>query len=310
MEVKENILLAPFTVFKVGGPARFFVEAKTAEEVLEAVTWARGEDMPIFILGLGSNILVSDNGFPGLAVKMELQELSRVSEESMKAGAGVSMARAVSFALENGLTGFEWAIGVPGTIGGSVRGNAGCFGQEMEDAVERIEVLDVEHSRFDIFQVSACGFSYRESIFKKCPELIVLSATLKLEKGDVEEARTRLAEFTKKRVESQDIGVKTAGSVFKNVPWEGNPPAGGQEGIKFAGSGPKENAAVGYLLESVGLKGFKIGGAQFSRKHANFLLNTGNATAEDIVQLIAIAKERVFETFGVRLEEEIQYVGF
>ena len=315
MEVKENILLAPFTVFKVGGPARFFVEAKTAEEVLEAVTWARGEDMPIFILGFGSNILVSDKGFPGLVLKMELKQISELgaglpAEARVRAEAGVAMARAVSFALENGLTGFEWAIGVPGTIGGSVRGNAGCFGQEMEDAVERIEVLDVEHSRFDIFQVSACGFSYRESIFKKRPELIVLSATLKLEKGDVEEARTRLAEFTKKRVESQDIGVKTAGSVFKNVPWEGNPPAGGQEGIKFAGSGPKENAAVGYLLESVGLKGFKIGGAQFSRKHANFLLNTGNATAEDIVQLIAIAKERVFETFGVRLEEEIQYVGF
>ncbi|MEK7085297.1 MAG: UDP-N-acetylmuramate dehydrogenase, partial [Patescibacteria group bacterium] len=207
-----------------------------------------------------------------------------------------------------GLTGFEWGIGVPGTVGGSVRGNAGCFGREMKDMIDSVQVsnVNVEHWKFDIFPVSACEFSYRESIFKKRPELIVLSATLKLERGDVNEARKRLAEYTKRRIESQDIGAKTAGSVFKNVRWEGKMP----EGRKFAGSGPKENAAVGYLLESAGLKGFSIGGAKFSEKHANFILNTGNATAEDIVQLIALAKERVFEQFGIRLEEEIQYVGF
>ena len=308
MHIQENIPLAPYTVFKVGGPARYFASVKTRDEAGEAFAWAREKNAPVFVLGLGSNILVSDKGFEGLAVKMELRGIKELRGNRVRAEAGVTMAELVAFTLGRGLTGFEWGIGVPGTVGGSVRGNAGCFGREMKDMIDSVQVsnVNVEHWKFDIFPVSACEFSYRESIFKKRPELIVLSATLKLERGDVNEARKRLAEYTKRRIESQDIGAKTAGSVFKNVRWEGKMP----EGMKFAGSGPKENAAVGYLLESAGLKGFSIGGAKFSEKHANFILNTGNATAEDIVQLIALAKERVFEQFGIRLEEEIQYVGF
>lgn len=306
MEIKEKVLLKEYTVFKVGGPAHFFIDAKSVEEIKEAASWAREKSLPFFVIGLGSNVLVSDNGFSGLVVKIGLNGIEFLGDDEMRADAGITMARAVNFSLENGLTGFEWAIGVPGTIGGSVRGNAGCFGVEIKNNVKSVEVLNIENSRITAMQNSECGFDYRGSIFKKRPELIITSAVLKLEHGNVEEARTRLAGFIKKRVKSQDIGAKTAGSVFKNVRWEGEMP----EGMKFAGSGPKENAAVGYLLESAGLKGFAVGGAKFSEKHANFILNTGNATADDIVRLIALAKERVFEQFGVRLEEEIQYMGF
>src|SRR3990167_6686375 len=191
MEMKENVSLKPFTVFQVGGPARFFTETHSKEEVIEALRWAKEKKIPSFILGLGSNIRVSDQGFPGLVIKISGGKVSR-DGALITAEAGAKMAEVVNFSLQNGLVGFEWAIGVPGTIGGSVRGNAGCFGSEMKDFVAGADVFDANAERELKLSNSECRFSYRQSIFK--------------EKG----------EFVKARVQSQDIGSKTAGCVFKN----------------------------------------------------------------------------------------------
>ncbi|KKW18267.1 MAG: UDP-N-acetylenolpyruvoylglucosamine reductase [Candidatus Adlerbacteria bacterium GW2011_GWC1_50_9] len=288
MEMKENVSLKPFTVFQVGGPARFFAETRSKEEVIEALGWAKEKQIPSFILGLGSNVLVSDRGFPGLVIKISGGKVSR-DGALITAEAGAKMAEVVNFSLQNGLVGFEWAIGVPGTIGGSVRGNAGCFGSEMKDFVAGADVFDANAGRELKLSNSECRFSYRQSIFKEKPEFVVLGVSLRLKSGGSGEAKERFGEFVKARVQSQDIGSKTAGCVFKN---------------------PSAEIRAGALVDKAGLKGTSIGGAAVSEKHANFIINTGAASAEDIVMLIGLIKERVHRKFDVFLEEEIQYVGF
>ena len=288
MEMKENVSLKPFTVFQVGGPARFFAETRSKEEVIEALGWAKEKQIPSFILGLGSNVLVSDQGFPGLVIKISGGKVSR-DGALITAEAGAKMAEVVNFSLQNGLVGFEWAIGVPGTIGGSVRGNAGCFGSEMKDFVAGADVFDANAERELKLSNSECRFSYRQSIFKEKPEFVVLGVSLRLKSGGSGEAKERFGEFVKARVQSQDIGSKTAGCVFKN---------------------PSAEIRAGALVDKAGLKGTSIGGAAVSEKHANFIINTGAASAEDIVMLIGLIKERVHRKFDVFLEEEIQYVGF
>src|SRR3989344_1530405 len=249
MEIKKNISLAPYTIFKIGGKANFFAEVKSTDELIEALKWARQNGIsfftphllsaykfsrkarPIkgagFILGAGSNILVSDKGFDGLVIRMIGGEL-KVDGCQLTVGASVMMANAVNAASKAGLSGFEWAIGVPGTIGGSIRGNAGCFGGEMSQVVERVQVLEaksqkpkakskVQNSKFFELSNTECGFSYRDSIFKKHPDWIILSAMLNLKKGDSAEIQKKIIECTKYRAKTQDIGAKCAGCIFKNV---------------------------------------------------------------------------------------------
>ncbi|MDP3784887.1 MAG: UDP-N-acetylmuramate dehydrogenase [bacterium] len=307
MEIKENVSLKPFTVFQVGGPARFFIDAGSKEEIIRALEWTRDKKVPYFILGLGSNILVSDKGFPGLVIKISGGRISR-DGDLITVEAGAKMAEVVNFSLQNDLVGFEWAIGIPGTVGGSVRGNAGCFGSEMKDAVQEVEGYDMNQGRFFSFDNGACEFSYRHSIFKERPELIVLEVLLKLRAGDPKQSRDLVRKYTQHRLHTQDIGRSSAGSVFKNVA----PGVGARlpPGVKAAGSGPADFIAIASLIETAGLKGFKIGGVMVSPKHANFIINTGDARAEDIVMLVGLIKERIHRKFGIQLEEEIQYVGF
>lgn len=317
MEIKENVSLAPYTVFKIGGQARFFTEVRSAEELRAVLLWASQKGLPYFILGLGSNILVSDSGFSGLVIKMENRELRQEGEKDnclsfspipagefpmsrfkrgeeigggcVIAGAGVRMAEVVNFAERAGLTGFEWGIGIPGTVGGSVRGNAGCFGGEMKDVVVSVKVFDLETKTISVFPLSSCEFAYRRSVFKERPGLIVLEVRLRLKEGEKGETKKRIAESVKTRIRTQEIGSKCAGCIFKN---------------------PREDVAAAALIDELGLKGTRIGGALISTKHANFIINTGSATAEDIIILIGLIKERVHRTFDILLEEEIQLVGF
>ena len=168
MNIQENIALFPYTYLKAGGPARFLVEIQTEDELREAVTWAQERQMQIAVLGAGSNVLVSDNGFDGLVIRMRLEKLL-YDGDTMSLGAGVSMAQAAAFALRHNLSGFEWAIGIPGTVGGSVYGNAGCFGGEMKDAIESVEIFDTLNAKRSTLNPTQCGFGYRDSIFKKHP---------------------------------------------------------------------------------------------------------------------------------------------
>ena len=300
-EIKENILLAPYTVFKIGGPARFFCEVKDKEDLAEAFLLAKEKSLPVFVLGAGSNVLVSDEGFAGLVIKINFGGLNVVPTQGRDGGskivasAGVSMARAVNFAAENNLGGFEWGVGIPGTVGGSVFGNAGCYGGEIKDVVDSVEIFDGES--FKNLRNSECGFAYRDSIFKKHPEWVILEAALNLKKGDSAESRKKILEYSQGRVlektqasgnkGTQEIGAQCAGCIFRNL---------------------RADLAAGFLIDTVGLKGKQFGKAMVSKKHANFIINTGGATARDVRALIGLVKAEVQKKHGVLLEEEIRII--
>ena len=308
----EQESLARHTVFKIGGPARFLVSVSSRDGFVEALRFARAEHLSWVILGAGSNVLVSDRGFPGLVIHPEGGAIVYDGPE-VRADAGVSMARLVADTLEHGLRGFEWAIGIPGSVGGSVRGNAGCFGGEMRDVVRSVGVYNVATDAIETWRGLDATFSYRTSIFKERSELVVLDATIALVPGDAAEGRGLVKGFVARRSWGQDIGVPSAGCAFKNIPWNRR----GVDKDAFCkrfpdvpASGTVDGVPVGYLIDQVGLRGYRVGGAKISERHGNFIVNTGNATAEDVIMLIGIAKERVHRTYGIMLEEEIQYVGF
>ena len=218
VNIQENLPLAPFTVYKIGGPARFFTEIKSLKDFVGALQFVSEKKVPFLVLGAGSNVLVSDKGFPGLIMHLAMGGVE-VNEDRIIAEAGVMMARAAAESARAGLSGFEWAIGVPGTVGGSVRGNAGCFGGEMKDIVESVEILDTLNSKRSTLNASQCGFSYRDSIFKKHSEWIILSATLKLKKNDFSKIQERIKQISDERTQKQDIGTKSCGCIFKNISW-------------------------------------------------------------------------------------------
>lgn len=330
LTIKQSEPLSAHTVFRIGGPARYFVTVESQDDFIAALSDAARRGRPWYILGAGSNVLVSDRGFDGTLIHPVSSRIE-IQGHRVRAEAGVAMARVVAESLASGLRGFEWAIGVPGTIGGSVRGNAGCFGREMKDVIESVVVLDVARS-----EVRACSgremqFGYRESLFKRRPELVILEATLKLNPGDVNAGRSKLQEYAKARTGQvfeasgreffnpagrlgpQEVGVPSAGSIFKNVLWSRqgiDTPYLLQRFPEFRAFEHNPGLPAGFLIDQVGLRGSAVGGAMISQQHANFIINTGSATAAEVIALVGIAKEGVERTFGIRLEEEIQYVGF
>jgi len=285
IKLEENVLLSQYTTFRIGGPARYFFIAKNTKDLIKAVKFARGKKLPFFILGGGSNLLVSDQGFNGLVIKAENQGL-KLDKNIIIAEAGVSLAKLVKLSIDSGLTGLEWAIGIPGVIAGAVRGNTGAFGQSISESVEKVEVLNDELEKV-VLNRSDCCFDYRESVFKKSGD-IILSVELKLERGDKEKSQETIKEHLIQRLDKNPTGYPSAGCIFKN---------------------PKP-LATGQLIDQCGLKGKKIGQAMISSKHANFIVNLDGAKAEDVIELIKIIKRLVKEKFNVDLQEEVQYLGF
>ena len=312
--IREREPLAAHTVFRIGGPARFFIEADTADDVLAALRGAVSSGLPWLMLGAGSNVLAADGGFGGCVIRASGGAVVAHGGR-LRVDAGVSMARVVGEALRFGLRGFEWAIGVPGTVGGSVRGNAGCFGGAMADAVESVSVFNAATDGVEEWAADACEFSYRSSVFKRRPELAVLGATLRLEPGDPAEGGRFVRQHTAERTRTQDIGAATAGCMFKNIPWGriGGEPVRRRLIQRHPDLAPFTAAPAipaGLLIDRAGLKGFCVGRARVSERHGNFFVNVGGATAEDILILTSLAKGAVRRHFGLLLEEEIQYVGF
>lgn len=310
--INEHEPLSRHTVFRIGGPARFFITAEGEDDFVAALRAARSSGLPWLVLGAGSNVLVSDRGFDGIVIRPAGGAISRLSDR-LRVDAGLPMAAAAAEAMRAGLSGFEWAVGVPGTVGGSVRGNAGCFGGEMADVVRSVTVFNAAAGAIEEWSSDAVEFGYRDSVFKHRPELVVLAATIGLQPGDPDEGQRRIRDYTARRAHTQDIGSQSAGCMFKNVPWHRRdidrerivshlpdlPPSGTVSGIP-----------AGFLVDRAGLKGRRIGGARISERHGNFFLNTGGASAEDVVMLASLAKEHVHRRFGILLEEEIQLVGF
>ncbi len=313
ISIRENVPLAPYTIYKIGGHARFFVEAATADEAEEALMLAKEKNVPFVILGAGSNVLVSDNGFDGLVIRTTGGTIS-VDGEYLYADAGVMMARAVTESGKQGLTGFEWGIGVPGTIGGSIRGNAGCFEGEMKDVVERVRVLKFSiNSKIEELTNKECQFGYRDSIFKTHPEWVILSAILKLRQGDREKVQQEIRRITQERIAKQDIGSKCCGCIFKNVVWPSDPAERHALLMRFpdlAAFANRPTIPSAYLIDHAWLKGMSVGNICISEKHANFFVNNGNGTSTDAMELIAAAKKKVREIYGLELHEEIYLLGF
>lgn len=283
---KKNVPLANHTTFKIGGPAKYFFEAGTKEEIIEAVKFAKENNLPFFILGGGSNVLALDEGYNGLIIKIKNAKL-KIENSSIIADAGIMLCSLVKASLDASLSGLEWAVGIPGTFGGAVRGNAQAFGENIAGNLEEVEALDTNSLKIKTFNKEDCSYSEKNSIFKEKSSLIILSAKLKLKKGKKKEIDKKIKENLFYRKESQPFGFPSAGSVFVNE--EGRDPSS-------------------VLIEKAGLKGKKAGRAMVSKKHAGFIVNLGGATAKDVLELIKIVKKEVKNKFAVNLKEEIQII--
>lgn len=301
--LKENEPLAGYTVYKIGGPARFFARISSREDVFEALHFAKTHSLPVVVLGGGSNVLVSDRGVDGLVLKMEDRTIAMANDEIV-VGAGAITAAVSKAATDAGLSGLEWAFGIPGTIGGAVRGNAGAFGSSIAEKVISVEIYDTKTGEVRDYSQDELQFSYRKSAFATNP-WIALSARLRLAPLPIAECKELLREFLERKKTTQPLGGACAGCSFKNADVSTVP-----RSLEFPAEFlAKGQIPAGYLLDRANMKNHVIGRAMVSPKHANFIVNLGGASAQDVRSLLECARERVFERFGIRLEEEIQYIG-
>lgn len=304
--IKKDVLLSDYTTFKIGGPARYFLVAEREEDIVSAIRAARELGLPLFILGGGSNLLVSDKGFDGLVIKPQITNI-RFQNNTIIASAGTPLSKLIIESVNNDLTGLEWAMGIPGTVGGAVVGNSGAYGHSTSEAVKTVRVISAEDGSRKEYENSDCCFDYRESRFKDAGEIII-EVVLVLERGDKEQGRQKIKEIVSERSGKHPLQ-PSAGSVFKNYRVGNNDPLVGQfpalvEKIKGG------KLSVGYLIGQCGLNGRQIGGAKISEEHGNFIVNLGGATAEDVVALIKICKDEVKKRYNIALGEEIRYIGF
>ena len=284
--VKKEEPMRLHTTFRVGGPADFFVTPKAKEEVRDVICICKEAGMPYYIIGNGSNLLVSDAGYRGVIVQIykEMNEV-KVEGDLVKAQAGALLSGIAAKALGAELSGFEFASGIPGTIGGACAMNAGAYGGEMKDVLESVTVLTGEGKIIELGR-NELELGYRTSVIAK-KGYIVLGAALKLERGDGGKIKTYMDELKEKRVTKQPLEYPSAGSTFKRP----------------------EGYFAGKLIEDAGLRGFQVGGAQVSEKHCGFVINRDHATAADIMELMRQVQIRVKENSGVDLEPEVKRLG-
>ncbi|OGZ60842.1 MAG: UDP-N-acetylenolpyruvoylglucosamine reductase [Candidatus Spechtbacteria bacterium RIFCSPLOWO2_01_FULL_43_12] len=307
MKIEENVNLAKYTTYRIGGPARYFTECKSEQEVVDVLAWARDIAVPYFVLGGGSNVLVSDGGYDGLVLRMANTEYSW-DKNTVRAGAGASMESLVNSSIESGFAGLEWAGGLPGQLGGALRGNAGAFGGEIKDIVKSVRAVSPEGKIRD-FSKKECAFAYRISIFKEKPGYIIISAELEFKKGNAEELRRIADEKIEWRRAKHPMEYGNSGSIFKGVEPDKLPVSIKENYPELERAMRDGNVAAAFFIDQAGLKLKRVGGAEVSNKHPNFLVNrTGSARAEDVLMLASAVKSRVLQEFGVILEEEVHYL--
>ena len=306
--LKENIALAPLTTFKIGGLAKYFVRVTTVEELLAALELARKNTWPILILAGGSNLIVSDRGFEGLVIAIEIMGWQIKGEELISAPS-TTMAELVDTSIEKGLAGLEWAGGLPGSFGGAVRGNAGCFGAEMKDIITSVTSIHVDTRQMVTRGHDDSQFEYRGSYYKYHPEVII-SATIRLRPGDKAELRLIADEHIQYRQARQPLEYPNAGSIFKNVPLEQVP----ERHLPLFADAIKNDPFLivpsAKIIAVAGLKGMRVGDAQLSEKHSNYIVNLGQARASDVIVLINRIKTDIKSRYQIDLEVEPQLVGF
>ena len=316
----ENEPMAKHTSFRVGGPARLYVVAPSSDAIAQAVQAAINLSIPWYVYGGGSNLLVSDDGFEGVMIQAANREIRIMNpansagryESRIMAEAGAITARVARKTVEAGLKGFEWAIGVPGTIGGALYGDAGCYGGEMKDVVETVDAFRLRDKQRVTLTNEQCLFGYRTSLFKHEPHLI-FSCILQLEACiDQAASKTRMEEIMATRKEKQPLASSSAGCVFKNFEFSDEKEL---EILKRELEVPqgmidKRQISSGWLIEQAGLMGKNVGDVEVSAKHGNFFINKGKARAQDILALISLVKMKIRDDLGIELQEEVQYVGF
>ncbi len=301
IRITENMPLAPLTTFGIGGSARFFAEARTEEEIREAIAWARTRHVRLIVLSGGSNILAPDERLDALVVRIMSNEYSFAGSE-LEADAGCNLLRLIRASAERSLGGWEKLSGIPGTIGGAVRGNAGAFGQEIKGFVTRVRALDMELCEARQFDNDACDFAYRHSVFKDHPEWLVTRVWLTLKSVDSRESLRRIEETIREREKRHIQNVRAAGSFFVNpvAPREVQRLFEHEKGVPAR----EGRVPAGWLIEKVGLKGARVGDAVASEQHPNYIKNDGSATAAQVKKLAQKIKDAVREKFGIELEEE------
>lgn len=292
-EIDENNILineqmSKHTTFKIGGNADIFIKANTIKDIQYILKISKKNNIPLFVMGNGSNILVNDDGIRGIVLKINLDEIDILEDnEKIKVtvGAGVKLTQLARYLLKNSIEGFEFASGIPGTIGGAIRMNAGAYGKEMKDIVSETTYLNYNGEIITISNEEH-NFEYRNSRFSK-ENSIILKTTFLLNKGNSNEIKNKIDEYSKQRKEKQPIEFASAGSTFKR----GN------------------DFITAKLIDECGLKGYRIGGAEVSKKHAGFIINVGNATANDVINLINYVKNKVYEKFKKEIQLEIEIIG-
>ena len=285
MKIEQAVQLGRYTTLGAGGAARAFAKPSTVGEVEKALAWARGRELPVMTIGLGSNLLVADEGVEALVLRLEGGLASaEVRDDLLIAGGGAANAVCLHRARAAGLGAFEFACAIPGTTGGGVRMNAGAYGSDWSEILARVLVVDDQGTRWST--PAELGLSYRRSRLDQGQ--VVAQVEFRLERRDPDEIKAKVGELQALRKAAQPTNKRTFGSVFKN---------------------PDHELTAGLMLEACGLKGHRIGGAQISPRHANFIENADGARAADALALMAEARRRAYEKYGVELEHEVQFVG-
>ena len=287
LSAERDVPMSRYTSFRIGGPARRVACPKNREQLVILMGLAQACGAHPFIIGNGTNLLVADEGLDRLIIRTagEMNAVKTAGENMIEADAGISLARLALFAQGEGLTGLEFAHGIPGSLGGAIFMNAGAYGGEIKDVVASVTLLDPQ-AGIRTLKGEEMQFSYRRSLLSEHPEYVVLSATFRLERGDSETIGARMRELMAKRKASQPLEFPSAGSTFKRP----------------------EGHYAGPLIEGCGLKGCRVGGAEVSTKHAGFIVNTGGATCADVLALIEKVQKTVYDARGVMLEPEVKIV--
>jgi UDP-N-acetylenolpyruvoylglucosamine reductase len=288
--VQRDFPLARLATVRTGGPAELFARPASEAELLELLAWAHSTGRPVAVVGSGSNLLVADEGVPGLVLKLEgeLAEIERMGEHALRCGGGARLPKVAAYAARVGLSGIEFGVNIPGTVGGAVRMNANAYGGQLAQTLEWVEVATA--STVERREPPELGFGYRSS--NLAIGEVVARALFLLRPAETGDVKATLAELRARRHDAQPQGIKTFGSTFKNPD---DQRAGGR--------------TAGLLLSEAGCNGLAVGGARFALKHANFIENTGTATTVEILELMAEGRRRVLERFGVALEPEVQTLG-
>ena len=279
-----NEPMSKHTTFKIGGPADIFVKVESQKELKSILELVKKNSVPVTIIGNGSNVLVKDNGIRGIVIKLELKEI-KIENDIIYVEAGVGLPKLVRVACDNSLEGLEGVAGIPGSFGGAIYMNSGAHGTEIGDKLINITYID-ENLEIKTIKKEDAKLTYRKSIFQE-KNWIILGGKVKLEKGNQEEIRNKMQKFLEQRRENQPLEFPSAGSVFKRG----------------------DNYISAKLIDECGLKGYQIGGAEVSKKHAGFIVNTGNATADDVLKVIDYIKQKVQEKYNVELKTEVKILG-